>query len=99
MAKRNHYYAVVSSKFIGVVNTWDECKPLSIGVKDAKFKRFNTRTGAEYFVKTKGEKPPDVVLQENMITDYFKIENDSDDIKDGVVDVDVMKESLGEKLN
>ncbi len=84
MVKRNHYYAVVSSKFIGVVNTWEECNPLVMGVNGAKFKRFNTRTGAEYFVKTKGEKPPDVVLQENMITDYFKISSDDDETQNRI---------------
>jgi len=70
--KRSYYYAIISTKFTGIVTNWFECEKLVKGVSNVKYKRFDTYSAADYFVKTNGEKRPDVVLQNRLITDYFR---------------------------
>lgn len=55
MAKRMMYYGVVTKDFKGVVNSWEDCKVLVIGVSEARFKKFPIKAQAEKFVSSNGD--------------------------------------------
>lgn len=51
MAKK--YYAVRCGRQTGIFNTWDECKSLVTGYKDASFKGFDSLDDAKAFLSGK----------------------------------------------
>ncbi len=55
---KKKYYAVKNGKKVGIFESWDACKELVHGFKDAKYKSFKTRKEAKEYLEEKEIKPP-----------------------------------------
>ena len=71
------FYAVHKGRVPGVYETWEECSKQVLKFSCPRFKKFKTKTDAEYFVSHGSTKKVDGLhyLQTVTLEKYFKLKN------------------------